>query len=311
VKPAAVLLGDPVMVTITVRHRRGVSASLPLQLELGKFSELAREESTRELGKKGEIPEVERTFKLRVAAYELGELTLPAIEVACLGPSGELLSLTTTPIPIQVRGVLRNEPNPKPKGLEPPVSIFQRTYWLLYLLLGIAGAGMVAALTLIISRRLRARREALRPPPPPPPAHLVALARLGRLDLDGLLARGEIKELYLLLSEIVRDYLGRRWGFDALEMTTTEIRERLTAQHVPLAARFESFLSTCDLVKFAKYRPEDPAARQSFAEAGARGGGAPGRRGPPPPPPHPPPPPGGPPPPRPPPPPRRDRPPRR
>ena len=270
VKPAMALLGDPVTMTITVRHRRGISVTLPLQLELGKFTELSREDRSRDLAAaKGQISDLEQVFVLRLAAYELGELTLPPIEVTALGPRGELIALRTEPIPIRIRGVLRNEPNAKPKGLEPPVSVFQRTWLLVYLTLALAAAGIVVAVTLLLSRRLRERRERLRPPPPPVPAHIVALERLAAIRVEELIAAQRYKELYLLLSEIVRQYVGGRWGFDALEMTTTEISDALAARSVSeeARARFDRYFESCDLVKFAKYRPEAQAAREGVQEA--------------------------------------------
>jgi hypothetical protein len=271
VKPAIAVIGDPIVVTITVRHRRGVSVNLPLQLELGKFNELSREDHSRELGakSKGQITDLERVFVVKIAAYELGELTLPPLEVTALGPGGELVSLTTEAMPIRVQGVLRNEPNPKPKGLEPPVSVWQRSWLVLYLMIALAAAGVIVVVTLLVSRHLRARREALRPPPPPIPAHVIALRRLEEIDVEAYIAAQRFKELYLLLSEILRQYVGSRWSFDGLEMTTTEIRETMAERLVSadLCGRFEAYFLDCDLVKFAKYQPEPPHARQAVNDA--------------------------------------------
>ena len=269
VKPVQVELGDPITVTIKLRHRPGVSVNLPLKLELGKFSELSRGEDSRQLGSKGEMPEVEATFTLKVAAYELGELTLPEVEITALGPRGELITLTTSEVPIKVVSVMSNEPQPKLKALEPPVSVFQRTWWLIYLLIGLAAAGLVATATLLISRHLRARRAREAPPPPPVPPHVIALERLDALDLEGLIKQERFKELYLELSEIVRGYTGGRWGFDALEMTTFEISEALRRVSVApeLGLRLEAYFNDCDLVKFAKYLPEAEAAREAEGEA--------------------------------------------
>jgi hypothetical protein len=272
VSPAVVKLGQPVEVSITVRHGQGVSVTLPLQLELGKWTELSREERSERPqagGKAAATGEAAQIFTLRVAAYELGELTLPPIEISALGPRGELVTLATTAMPIKVVSVLRNEPNPKLKGLEDVISVFHRTWWLLYTLCAIAAVALIATVTLLVSRRLRRRREAEAPPPPPAPAHLVALERLRAVELDRYLAEGRFKELYLLLSEILRDYVGRRFGFDALEMTTTEIAEALERRRVGAAVRerCERFFNDCDLVKFAKYIPEAELARAAYQEA--------------------------------------------
>ena len=212
VKPVLVKLGDPITVEIKVRHKPGISVNLPLKLEMDKFSELSRQDTSRQLGAKGEIPEVERTFTIKVAAYDLGELTLPPVEVTALGPRGEMITLTTAAMPIKVKSVMSNEPQPKLKELEPPVSVFQRTWWLIYLLIGLAGAGLVAVVTLLVARHLRARREREAPPPPPVPPHVIALERLDALDVEHLIREERFKELYL---EVHRRALGfRRPGDD-------------------------------------------------------------------------------------------------
>ena len=272
VKPATVALGDPIKVTIKVRHRQGVAVNLPLKLELGKFSELSRDDSQgtgAQAEPKTKAGQQERVFVVKVAAYELGKLTLPPIEVTALGPGNEMITLTTPALPILVKSVMPNEPNPKLKELEPPVSVFMRTWWLLYLIIGLAAVGLVVALTLIVSRRLRARREAAKPPPPPIPPQVTALERLSALDTEAHIAAETYKELFLELSEIVREYVGGRWGFDALEMTTREINHALESRFVDaaLCQRFDAFFASSDLVKFAKYLPDPGGARQARVEA--------------------------------------------
>ncbi len=267
--PTAAHVGDPIKMTITVRHKQGVSVNLPLKLELGKFTELSRDETSKKIGAKGQIPQHQRIFVLEVAAFELGEQVLPPIDVTALGPSGQLITLRTMAIPVQITSVMKNEPKPKLRELEPPIAVFQRTWWFVYLMIGLGALIIVITATLIISRRIRRRRERQRPPPPPVPPHLRALEQLEQLDLEAFIEQERYKELYLLLSEIVREYVGGRWRFDALEMTTTEINAVLSRRDVvaPIRERLQSFFNSCDLVKFAKYRPDPDVAREAFAEA--------------------------------------------
>lgn len=263
VKPASAHVGDPIRVAITASYRHGVSVNLPVRLELGPFSELSRREESKTKGPEGHVPQVVQTFTLEVAAYQLGELTLPGIEVNVLGPGGELLTLHTSPVPIRISSVMANEPDPKLKQAEPPVQVFQRTWWLLYLLGGILAAAAIALITLLVYRRVQARKRAEKPPPPPIPAHVLAIERLDQLEVDELIARQAYKELYLQLSEIVREYIGRRWGFDALEMTTVEISGHLARRevHSQVCQRLREYFGECDLVKFAKVLPDDEDAR--------------------------------------------------
>ena len=269
VKPAAVVLGDPVSVTIKARYAKGVSLTLPVKIALAEFTELSRKESHKDVGAKDQIPEVEQVFELKVAAYELGELTLPAIELTALGPRGELVVLKTQPVPIKVKGLLANEPDPKLKELDPPVSVFQRDWLLLYILLVLAAIGFTVTATLMINRRLRARREAAKPPAPPTPAHIIALGQLAELDVDTYLSQEDYKGLYHRLSEIIRGYVGGRWHFDALEMITPEIDRSLIRRSVApnIRGRLEDYLNTSDLVKFAKAKPQPNDAVAAVSEA--------------------------------------------
>ncbi|MFH1130827.1 MAG: BatD family protein [Pseudomonadota bacterium] len=271
VTPTTVTLGGPVTVSIKLRHQQGISVALPTKLNLGKFEELAREDNFRKIDPKKEISDLEQTFTVKVAAYELGELTLPPIEVTVLGRNGELISLPTMAVPIKVKSTMGNEPDPKLKGVEPPVSVFERNWWLLYILIGLATIGVIVTATLLISRKMRSRLKIENPPPPPIPPHLIALNELDQLDVDIYIEKGQLKELYLRLSEIIRGYIGRLWNFDAMEMTTSEIDTILVQRRTDLSIRqhLDRFFDDCDLVKFAKHRPDADSVRRTADQAKA------------------------------------------
>ncbi len=90
------------------------------------------------------------------------------------------------------------------------------------------------------------------------PAHDKALSELQRLkedrptDADSMEAN---KSYYTRLTDTLRLYLKERFGFDAMEMTTTEIVEYLqSAPDVAESlAELRELFQTADLVKFAKY----------------------------------------------------------
>ncbi|MEX0602999.1 MAG: cell wall anchor protein, partial [Bacteroidota bacterium] len=89
------------------------------------------------------------------------------------------------------------------------------------------------------------------------PPHEEALAALRILEEKKLWQQGKVKEFYSEVTEIVRRYLSARFSILALEMTSDEILQQL--KRVPQAQtalkNLQSFLTTADLVKFAKYRP--------------------------------------------------------
>jgi hypothetical protein len=68
-------------------------------------------------------------------------------------------------------------------------------------------------------------------------------------------------ELFDEVSLCVRDYLGRRFGFDGLESTTRELLEHLArlgpnAPAGDLVSDIEVLMRRADLVKFANLTPE-------------------------------------------------------
>jgi len=92
-----------------------------------------------------------------------------------------------------------------------------------------------------------------------------ATEKLLNLEDMGLIKQGEIKKHYVLLSEIFRKYLERRFGFAAVECTSEEIAHELASLHVmeDLQNRIYVFLVNMDLVKFAQ---ADCSAHEAMAE---------------------------------------------
>ena len=87
-----------------------------------------------------------------------------------------------------------------------------------------------------------------------------------RQELEELRRQEDPLAVFSGLSFGLRRYLGKSFGFPALESTTTEIRRRLADLEAPrqLVARVERLLRHFDLVRFARNRgpiTQDPGAR--------------------------------------------------
>jgi hypothetical protein len=91
----------------------------------------------------------------------------------------------------------------------------------------------------------------------------IALERLRALEGSPLLDEVDRRPFYFALTEVVREYLGRRFGFAALDMTTSELLEALHAAPAELRADARRWLGACDLVKFARL----PASREDASSA--------------------------------------------
>jgi BatD DUF11 like domain len=259
-------VGDLFELTVTSVSPRTVSTNLPAQLDLGPFEVVSGDPELEEtdLGD----GRFRRSFLLKVAAYEPGELTLPPIPVTYIGSGGHVLSRSTAPVTVKITSLLANEPDPKLKDPAAPVTVWKEDLTLVYVAGAIVAAILGALLALAIRRRLR-NRAAFRPAPPPRPVHEIALERLDRLATQSLGKGADMKLFYFQLSDILRDYLGARFGFLALEMTTEELMDELDRRSPRglVMGEVAGWLGGCDLVKFAKVLPAESEARGALETA--------------------------------------------
>ena len=86
------------------------------------------------------------------------------------------------------------------------------------------------------------------------PPHKVAINEIERIKADRKWASEDSKEYYTLLTDTLRNYIKDRYGFNATEMTSAEIIDRLIAENNEEALdELREIFTTADLVKFAKY----------------------------------------------------------
>jgi len=118
------------------------------------------------------------------------------------------------------------------------------------LLLAVASLLMLSAAGAWLLWRKRTKPAQIQPGLLP---HLEAEQRLRELEAMGLLARGDFKKYFFLLSEIFRIYLERRFAFPAVERTPEEILVSLDALELTNAQKDEIrlFLRATEPVKFA------------------------------------------------------------
>ena len=89
------------------------------------------------------------------------------------------------------------------------------------------------------------------------PAHILALNSLKKLENKKLIDKKDIKEYYSSISEIIRRYIENRFNFPALELTTYEILNIITALiKKEESISLKNILEISDLVKFAKKIPD-------------------------------------------------------
>jgi len=141
------------------------------------------------------------------------------------------------------------------KDVKPPLSVPFPWGWVGILFLGLS----VIIFYLLLRKRLRTKtaQATIQPQILKHPWE-AALERLMNLKQMNWPAQGKLKDYYVELSLIVRQYIEDRFNIHAKEMTTEEFLKSLKdSQALTLKAKtmLKDFLSSSDLVKFAKYGP--------------------------------------------------------
>ncbi len=247
-------VGDPITFQITAVVPKGVQVSVPEQ-SLAPFEAVARRARVEPSGNEQRF-----IFELDLISLEAGKHTIPALKLRAVRDDGALAEAQTEPQPVEVESLLANEPNAEPKPPTGPVEVIQDDYTLAWILAGILGIAAIAGLTLLAQRWLARRPKAPLPPPPEKPAWEVALGKLAELDArkNQLLEEQRGGEFVDGVSDALREYLGKRYGFEGLESTTDElvrILERIRPNKLSLSG-VSLLLEQCDLVKFARATPD-------------------------------------------------------
>jgi hypothetical protein len=242
---------------VTVDHSAESQVFWPDSLDLAPFEVLSARVQPGSTGEGG----ARTTLTLELAAFELGDLEIPGFNVGITDENGNVMELVTSPYGIRVTSVGLDEGGDI-RDVKGPLGIPLGAG---RILLGLLATVLVPLLAYLVYRRM-ARRDleagemgSIVPGRPP---HEVALEALDRLAASPLLERGGIKEFHIQVSEILRIYVEDRFHVPALEMTTVDIVRGLERVGVDPSVQegFEEFLHPCDLVKFAKARPDAEAS---------------------------------------------------
>jgi hypothetical protein len=136
-----------------------------------------------------------------------------------------------------------------------PVTIGEILPWVL--IVAIIGALTWAAVRFI--RKLKKNKTGVEKVISSDPAHVIAFRELEKLRDEKLWQKGEIKNYYTRLTEILRQYLENRYQVFSLELTTSETLEMLVKTGFRKDGSYNQLrtvLTSADLIKFAKYNPE-------------------------------------------------------
>ncbi len=135
----------------------------------------------------------------------------------------------------------------------------------------ISAIGVLAIIGLIwyLLKRPKPTPVVVQPIIPRLAEHIIAINKLNELRDKKLWQQGEVKQYYIELSDIVREYLENRYFVQTHEQTTDEIITALRHKNITAQNRkkMTSILQLADLVKFAKVQPLPVDNEQSMDDA--------------------------------------------
>ncbi len=256
-------IGDLLQLEVIVAFPKDHSVNLPNGLDLSPLELVEfREGDVESTGS-----ELRQRFTLDLQYFDVGEVSVPSFPITWIDPDNQVHTHHVAPHAFVVESLLANEAEPQMRGDDSPVSLEYPDEELALILMACAAGVVLGGLLLGLWLSLRGRAKPI-VLAPPIPAHERALAELDKLagERVALLADGQAQDYYVRLTEIAKRYLEGRFGVDALERTTDEIRATLVGEagraalHPLDPIAVLNFLDDCDLVKFARLSPANDEA---------------------------------------------------
>ncbi len=238
-------VGDRVQLELTVRHPRAIEVSAPF---IERADDFVVTDQKRTIRYQGDT--VLEVYQLTMAVFAVGEAKLPPFLVTYRDVSG-LVASASDSLALTVKSVLPDKMEDI-NDLNPQVE-FPNLLPLWVFLGALAGLGLVFLLWRFFFRRPEKEGAVVTLTP-----WEEAEQALARIPVAEWLGSGQLKRYYYTVSEIVKRYLTRRFGFPAVDQTSSEILREMRTRRLPGVERFGAFFLNADLVKYAKFVPPAP-----------------------------------------------------
>ncbi len=258
-----IFIGDLIAYRLTIYHDSNIILTPPpIGANLGAFDVKDYQADNQSRTEDGRI-KLESRFLL--TTFTTGDYIIPPIPIEYMTGDSVRKVLVSEPIAIRVKSLIgENADTLDIRDIKPPISFASSYAWLYY---AIPVFLILAGLAYWLIRKLRRKKVAGEPIDLREPWE-IAFEALAMLREKNLPTTGDFKQYYIELTEIFRAYLGRIYNIPVMDMTTDEFCGNLAEMNVEadLFARVKKLLNFADLVKFAKFLPEQPRAEADFGE---------------------------------------------
>ncbi len=253
-------IGEKVRFTITVESDPDIEVVFPGFKE--KLADLTVKNHGRTEPKNLDSGKIKQKEWYDLETFTPGSYVIPPLTVKYRLPNSEgdnYAEVNTNEIFVEIKSLISGDETAKDiKEIKGPVDI-AINYFVIYLIIG--GAFGVAGIAFGVIYFIKQRnKNKVYVPPPPLPAHEIAYMELKHLAELDLISKGMVKEYFSRLSNILRHYIEKRFAIMAPERTTEEFFVEMSRagvleqDHKELVSKF---LEKSDLVKFAKYGPNN------------------------------------------------------
>ncbi len=199
-----------------------------------------------------------------LTTFTTGDYVIPPIPIEFMRPDSTVEYLLSEPISIKVKSLIAEGADTADiREVKAPLAFKSGWPWWGYAIA--AGLFVLLVAGFVYWKFFRAKKE---------PEEFVdrrdpweiAYEKLAHLKEKNYPAEGQFKMYYVVLTEIIRDYIGRIYKIPVLDMTTTEFLEIITGEDIDedIMDTLKKFLNHADLVKFAKLIPSDEQMQQDF-----------------------------------------------
>jgi hypothetical protein len=249
-------IGSKVDLTIEAPYTRGDRVNWPSFTDtIAKSIEILSKTGIDTVTSEGSTSGILRQV-ISITSFDTGFIVIPPITFDIIRQDGSMDKISTTPLMIEVLKV-NVDPAADIKDIKP---ILRAPYTIRDFLPWIIGLLVLALAVWGIRNYLKNRKKAPVEKPAPKvtrPVWEVAIEKLDALKAEQLWQKGQVKEYYTKLTDIIREYLEARFGLYAAEMTSSEIlqatRPLFKDGEAMDSLRFVLFQA--DMAKFAKAQP--------------------------------------------------------
>ena len=252
-------IGQQVHVTVTATMKEGAKVEFPVFKPMEHITPGVEVLNSRELGTKEKDADfVERSVVYTLTSFEDTLYYLPPFRVKIDGKQYESKSLALKVLGIEVDTVHVDQFfGPKDVQDNPFLwSDWSLIFWLSVLMLILFALGYYLYVRMRDNKPIIATIRIVKRLLP----HQKAMKEIETIKAEKLTQSENQKEYYTKLTDTLRKYIEERYGFNAMEMTSTEIIERLEraltadeAHAETMKSELRQLFTTADLVKFAKY----------------------------------------------------------